>query len=43
MTNEKRVLRDYMPHVQTVSAVDDEIVQTTTLKSSAVGESRSGK
>ncbi|MCA1623022.1 MAG: hypothetical protein LC768_04920 [Acidobacteria bacterium] len=27
----KRALRDYMPHAQTVAAVGDDIVQTTTL------------
>lgn len=39
----KKALRDCTPHVQTVSAVDDGTVQTTTLKSLAVGESRSSK
>ena len=38
----KKALRDYTPHAQTVSAVGDEIVQTTTLKSLAAGESQSG-
>ncbi len=38
----EKALRDYTPHTQTDSAVGDEIVQTTTLKSLAVGESRSG-
>ena len=33
--NFKKALRDCTPHVQTVSAVDDETVQTTTLKSLA--------
>ncbi len=42
MANVERALRDYTPHTQTVSAAGDEIVQTTTLKSLAVGESRSG-
>ncbi len=28
----KKALRDYTPHTQTVSAVDDEPVQTTTRK-----------
>lgn len=40
--NFERALRDYTPHTQTVSAVGDEIVQTTTLKSLAAGESQSG-
>ena len=40
--NFERALRDYTPHTQTVLVVGDEIVQTTTLKSLAVGESRSG-
>jgi hypothetical protein len=40
--NFERALRDYTPHAQTVQAVGDEIVQTTTLKSSAAGESQSG-
>jgi len=38
----EKALRDYTPHTQTVSAVGDEIVQTTTLKSLAAGESQSG-
>ena len=38
----KKALRDYTPHTQTVLAVGDEIVQTTTLKSLAAGESQSG-
>ena len=42
MVNVERALRDYTPHAQTVSAVGDEIVQTTTLKSLAAGESQSG-
>ncbi len=41
--NFKKALRDCMPHVQTVLAVDDEPVQTTTLKSLAAGESQCGK
>ena len=40
--NFEKALRDYTPHTQTDIAVGDEIVQTTTSKSSAVGESRSG-
>ena len=39
----KKALRDYTPHVQTVSAVGDEIVQTTTLEFLAAGESQCGK
>ncbi len=35
----KKALRDYTPHTQTVSAVGDEIVQTTTLEFLAVSES----
>lgn len=35
----KKALRDYTPHTQTVSAVGDEIVQTTTLFSKAASES----
>ena len=38
----KKALRDYTPHTQTASAAGDEIVQTTTLKSLAAGESQSG-
>ena len=38
----KKALRDYTPHAQTVSAVGDEIVQTTTLDFQAAGESQSG-
>ena len=38
----KKALRDYTPHAQTVSAVGDEIVQTTTLDFRAAGESQSG-
>jgi len=40
--NFKKALRDYTPHTQTASAAGDEIVQTTTLKSLAAGESQSG-
>ena len=40
--NFEKALRDYTRHTQTDFAVGDEIVQTTTSKSSAVGESRSG-
>jgi hypothetical protein len=40
--NFEKALRDYTPHAQTVSAVGDEIVQTTTLNSLAAGESQSG-
>jgi hypothetical protein len=40
--NFEKALRDYTPHTQTVKAVGDEIVQTTTLKSLAAGESQSG-
>jgi hypothetical protein len=40
--NFEKALRDYTPHAQTVTAVGDEIVQTTTLKSLAAGESQSG-
>ena len=39
----EKALRDYTPHAQTVSAVGDEIVQTTTLKYLAAGESQCGK
>lgn len=39
----ERALRDYTPHTQTVLAVGDEIVQTTTLKTSAAGESQSSR
>ncbi len=35
----KKALRDYTPHAQTVSAVGDEIVQTTTPDFLAVSES----
>ncbi|MGI8470436.1 MAG: group I intron-associated PD-(D/E)XK endonuclease [Pyrinomonadaceae bacterium] len=41
--NFEKALRDYTPHTQTVSAAGDEIVQTTTLKSLAAGESQCGK
>lgn len=41
--NFERALRDYTPHTQTVLAVGDEIVQTTTPKSSAAGESQSSR
>ncbi len=39
MLNDKKALRDYTPHTQTVSAVGDEIVQTTTLEFLAASES----
>lgn len=42
MISEKKALRDYTPHTQPDSSAGDEIVQTTTPKSLAVGESRSG-
>ena len=38
-TLKKKALRDCTPHIQTVSAVDDEPVQTTTLKFTAANES----
>ena len=43
LINFKKALRDYTPHAQTDSAVGDEIVQTTTLKSLAAGESQCGR
>ena len=43
MINVKRALRDCTPHTQTDTAVGDETVQTTTLKSLAAGESQCGK
>ena len=41
--NFKKALRDCTPYVQTVSAVDDETVQTTTSNFSVAGESQCGK
>ncbi|MBA2494075.1 MAG: hypothetical protein H0V31_05195 [Acidobacteria bacterium] len=41
--NFKKALRDYTPHAQTENAVGDEIVQTTTLKVLAAGESQCGR
>jgi len=38
----KKALRDYTPHTQTLKKTGDEIVQTTTLKVLAAGESQSG-
>lgn len=39
MTLIEKALRDYTPHTQTVLAVGDEIVQTTTLAVKAASES----
>ncbi|HSK71198.1 MAG TPA: group I intron-associated PD-(D/E)XK endonuclease [Pyrinomonadaceae bacterium] len=39
----KKALRDCTPHAQTVPAVGDETVQTTTSNFSVAGESRCGK
>ncbi len=39
----KKALRDCTPHTQTVTAVGDETVQTTTLEFLAAGESQCGK
>ncbi len=41
--NFKKALRDYTPHTQTLKKTGDEIVQTTTLKSLAAGESQCGR
>ncbi|MCY7347084.1 MAG: hypothetical protein LH614_12785 [Pyrinomonadaceae bacterium] len=38
----KKALRDYTPHTQILKKTGDEIVQTTTLKVLAAGESQSG-